>query len=179
MLQQNPEPGSFHLRWAGDTFTATLKLDAPRPGRAVFRTEIGGAAVARRETVEQNDLGATPLDFSANGQVQSIARRLTEGGFSVQSVWAMGSEIAAIDRAGEAEVNLVVSSVGLPAAEFLRERFGMPYVVGAPLGDTVSALLLGALLAVEELLHLGKSEHLVSIGIVSRLAHNSSDELLV
>ena len=61
MLQQNPEPGSFHLRWAGDTFTATLKLDAPRPGRAVFRTEIGGAAVARRETVEQNDLGATPV----------------------------------------------------------------------------------------------------------------------
>ena len=88
-----------------------------------------------------NILGATPLDFSVNGQVQSIARRLTEGGFSVQSVWAMGSEIAAIDRAGEAEVNLVVSSVGLPAAEFLRERFGMPYVVGAPLGDTVSALL--------------------------------------
>lgn len=62
MLQQNPEPGSFHLRWAGDTFAATLKLDAPRPGRAVFRTEIGGAAVARRETVEQNDLGATPLE---------------------------------------------------------------------------------------------------------------------
>ena len=92
-----------------------------------------------------NILGATPLDFSVNGQVQSIARRLTEGGFSVQSVWAMGSEIAAIDRAGEAEVNLVVSSVGLPAAEFLRERFGMPYVVGAPLGDTVSALLLDAL----------------------------------
>ena len=46
-----------------------------------------------------NILGATPLDFSVNGQVQSIARRLTEGGFSVQSVWAMGSETAAIDRA--------------------------------------------------------------------------------
>ena len=89
-----------------------------------------------------NILGATPLDFSVNGQIQSIARRLTEGGFSVQSVWAMGSETAAIDRAGEAEVNLVVSSVGLPVAKFLRERFGMPYVVGAPLGDTVSALLL-------------------------------------
>ena len=62
MLQQVPEPGSSHLRWAGDTFAVTLKLDAPRPGRAVFRTEIGGAAVARRETVEQNDLGATPLE---------------------------------------------------------------------------------------------------------------------
>ena len=102
-----------------------------------------------------NILGATPLDFSVNGQVQSIARRLTEGGFSVQSVWAMGSETAAIDRAGEAEVNLVVSSVGLPVAKFLRERFGMPYVVGAPLGDTVSALLLGAL---KKSIHTGENE---------------------
>ena len=76
-----------------------------------------------------------------NGQIQSIARRLTEGGFSVQSVWAMGSETAAIDRTGEAEVNLVVSSVGLPVAKFLRERFGTPYVVGVLFGDTVSALL--------------------------------------
>ncbi len=61
-MQQTPEPDSFHLRWAGDTLAVALKLDAPRPGRAVFRTEIGGAAIARRETVEQNDLGATPLE---------------------------------------------------------------------------------------------------------------------
>ena len=102
-----------------------------------------------------NILGATPLDFSVNGQIQSIARRLTEGGFSVQSVWAMGSETAAIDRTGEAEVNLVVSSVGLPVAKFLRERFGTPYVVGVLFGDTVSALLLGAL---QKSIHTGENE---------------------
>ncbi len=102
-----------------------------------------------------NILGATPLDFSVNGQIQSIARRLTEGGISVQSVWAMGSETAAIDRTGEAEVNLVVSSVGLPVAKFLRERFGTPYVVGVLFGDTVSALLLGAL---QKSIHTGENE---------------------
>ena len=35
-------------------------------------------------------------------------------------------------RAGEAAVNLVVSSVGMPVARLLRERFGTPYVVGTP-----------------------------------------------
>ncbi len=93
-----------------------------------------------------NILGATPLDFSVNGQIQSIARRLTEGGFSVQSVWAMGSETwLPSTAAGEAEVNLVVSSVGLPVAKFLRERFGTPYVIGVPFGDMVSRPVLGAL----------------------------------
>ena len=35
-----------------------------------------------------NILGATPLDFSVNGCVQSMARRLEEAGFTLQSVFA-------------------------------------------------------------------------------------------
>ena len=62
MLQQLPEPDSYHLHWAGDALAVSLTLDAPRRGRAVLRTEIGGAAVARRETIELNDLGRTPLE---------------------------------------------------------------------------------------------------------------------
>ena len=62
MLQQLPEPDSFHLHWAGDALAVSLTLDAPRRGRAVLRTEIGGAAIARRETIELNDLGRTPLE---------------------------------------------------------------------------------------------------------------------
>ena len=61
-MQQFPTPDSYHLRWRGDTFDVTLKLEVPRRGRAVFRTEIGGASIARRETIEQNDDGATPLE---------------------------------------------------------------------------------------------------------------------
>lgn len=92
-----------------------------------------------------NILGATPLDFSVNGCVQSMVRRLREAGFPVQSVFAMGSEISAIDEASAAEVNLVVSSVGLPAAQYLKETFGTPYVVGAPFGDHFSPYVLDAL----------------------------------
>ena len=61
-MRQNPEPDSYHLRWKGDLLEVSLTLDAPRRGRAAFRTEIGGAVIARRETIEQNDEGVTPLE---------------------------------------------------------------------------------------------------------------------
>ena len=51
------------------------------------------------------------------------------------STWAMGDELDAFLQAGEAEVNLVVSSVGLRAAKVLEEKFGTPYVVGTPIGS--------------------------------------------
>ncbi len=35
-------------------------------------------------------------------------------------------------KAGNAEINLVVSSVGLRAAKALKEKFGTPYVIGTP-----------------------------------------------
>lgn len=92
-----------------------------------------------------NILGATPLDFSVNGCVQSMARRLEEAGFAVQSVFAMGSSIGSIDKAGAAEVNLVVSSVGLPAAKYFQAQFGTPYVIGAPFGDFFSPYVFDAL----------------------------------
>ena len=92
-----------------------------------------------------NILGATPLDFSVNGCVQTMARRLQDAGFTVQSVFAMGSDISAIEKASAAEANLVVSSVGLPAAQYLQETFGTPYVVGAPFGDAFSPVLFDAL----------------------------------
>ena len=92
-----------------------------------------------------NILGATPLDFSVNGCVQSMARRLEKADFTLQSVFAMSSSIDAIDKAGAAEANLVISSVGLPAAKYLQAQFGTPYVIGAPFGDFFSPYVFDAL----------------------------------
>ena len=82
-----------------------------------------------------NILGLTPLDFSVNGQDRSIAEWLESEGFTVVSKWAMGSSLEEISRAGEADVNLVVSAAGLGAARVLHRRFGMPYAVGVPVGN--------------------------------------------
>ena len=41
-MTQNPAPDSYLLRWKGDELAVTLALGAPRKGRAVFRTDLGG-----------------------------------------------------------------------------------------------------------------------------------------
>ena len=53
----------------------------------------------------------------------------------------MGDTLEDLGRAPEAEVNLVVSSVGLWAAKVLQERFGTPYVIGTPIRGFMKSLL--------------------------------------
>lgn len=60
-LSQTPGPGEFLLRWAGDLLEVTLDLETPRPGRAVFRTNIGRAAVRRRELAACTESGEPML----------------------------------------------------------------------------------------------------------------------
>ena len=95
----------------------------------------------RPNGIKVNILGLTPLDFSINGQDESIVQWLMNEGFEVVSKWAMGSSLDEIRRSAEADVNLVVSAAGFGAAKVLYERFGIPYVAGLPIGDDLKELL--------------------------------------
>lgn len=79
-----------------------------------------------------NVLGATPLDFAMNGSIGSIRHWLEARGCRVTSCWAMGSDLDTILASHRADLNLVVSYGGLGAARVLRERAGIPYLVGLP-----------------------------------------------
>ena len=89
-----------------------------------------GAAEKRKRKL--NLLGVTPLDFGPQPMVDAMKKRLEERGWEILSTCAMGDTLEELGRAGEAEVNLVVSSVGIPAANVLREKFGTPFLVGTP-----------------------------------------------
>ena len=97
----------------------------------------GGESVKERKNKQENPLkinilGATPLDFSINSTLDSIKEFLSRH-FEIISTFAMGSSIEDIQRAGEADINLVISSVGVLAAKALEERFHTPYVIGTPI----------------------------------------------
>ena len=77
-----------------------------------------------------NVLGATPLDFAMNGSIDSIRHWLEARGCRVTSCWAMDSDLDTILASHRADLNLVVSYGGLGAAHILRERAGIPYLVG-------------------------------------------------
>ena len=79
-----------------------------------------------------NLLGVTPLDFGPQKNVNLLKENLHKYGWNVLSTWAMGDSLETLQMAGTAEVNLVVSAVGLRAAKVLQEKFGTPYVIGIP-----------------------------------------------
>ena len=63
-MTQTPATDSYLLRWKGDELAVTLALDAPRKGRAVFRTDLGGEwhDVPMKETSPGVFSCAVPLD---------------------------------------------------------------------------------------------------------------------
>ena len=79
-----------------------------------------------------NLLGATPLDFGPISKVEELKKNLEQYGWKTISTWAMGDSLEDLAQAGKAEMNLVISSVGLMAAKMLKEKYGMPYVIGTP-----------------------------------------------
>ncbi len=79
-----------------------------------------------------NLLGVTPLDFGPQKNVNLLKENLHKYGWNVLSTWAMGDSLETLQMAASAEVNLVVSAVGLRAAKVLQEKFGTPYVIGTP-----------------------------------------------
>ena len=87
-----------------------------------------------------NLLGVTPLDFGPQPCVDALKENLEQYGWEVLSSWAMGDTLETLARAGEAAVNLVVSSVGLRVAQVLQEKFGTPYVVGAPVAGYANVI---------------------------------------
>lgn len=79
-----------------------------------------------------NLLGVTPLDFGPQENVESLKANLERYGWKVISTWAMGDELETLQQSAEADVNLVVSAVGLRTAKVFQEKFGTPYVIGTP-----------------------------------------------
>ena len=103
-------------------------------GAGLALAEIAKRIKGKKEVTSKsvNLLGVTPLDFGPQEHVDALKRNVEETGWKVLSTWAMGDTLEDLGRAPEAEVNLVVSSVGLWAAKVLQERFGTPYVIGTP-----------------------------------------------
>lgn len=129
------------IAWAMKMLAERIVKDVPAPVPAgpmccSWQPEFAacGGAGKSAKSLRVNIIGATPLDFSYNGSDKSMKRFLCRSGFSPCSVWAMGSPLEEIEMAGLADVNLVVSAGAIEGAKVMKKRFGMPYVVGVPIG---------------------------------------------
>lgn len=102
-----------------------------------------------------NLLGLSPFEYPSDKQVDSLYDILENAGFSIAANW--GRDTAAhpvnfsdVKAAASADVSLVLSSLGLKAAQFLYEHLGIPYVIGNPLvSDEFASIVFKDLKALE------------------------------
>ena len=70
-----------------------------------------------KDSGQVNIIGATPLDFSINGSVNSMKKLLMDNGFHVIATWAMGDTLDEIRKPDE------LQSIWLyPTADWLRQE---------------------------------------------------------
>ena len=76
-------------------------------------------------------IGATPFEtgYSTDKPLKSY---LEKQGLSNTVIYTVGTTLEDVKKAAGCEKNLVVSTGGIKAADYLKERFGVPYEVGFP-----------------------------------------------
>ena len=126
-----------YITGAGNAF---LKLAERFADEMYESAQLADRSGEQSDKIKVNILGMTPLDFPL-GTDMKIREWLESEGFEVNSCIGMGCSLEDVKRLGAGNVSLVVSSVGRPLAEWLRDRFGIPFTVGVPYGKKFSALL--------------------------------------
>lgn len=122
-------------------------LPVPTDGLRLYTNGVGLATRAflrrfadpKAEKIPRsvNLLGVTPIDFSRQEIVDAMKKAFTDRGFAVNACFAMGDSFEQLTRVPAASVNVVVSSAGFLPAKYLKAKYGMPYVVGTPIGKNM------------------------------------------
>ena len=122
-----------------------LSHQSDRAGEDIWENRENGSEQSAHEAIQAesagkngnrplrcNILGVTPLDFAAAASVDSLRSKVEAAGFEIVSCWAMGDSLEDIRNSAYADVNLLVASSGLPAAQYMFRQFGIPFTAGLP-----------------------------------------------
>ena len=103
----------------------------------LFR-EFAGAADGNADAVDEKAgstftgiIGATPLE-TGYSTPEPLMQGLERYGIENPVIYSMGTGLDEIRLSASAGKNLVVSAAGIAAAEYLKEKFGVPYETGYP-----------------------------------------------
>ena len=107
------------------------------------------AAIERRVNI----LGALPMDFGKGEEIRDFKRFLAENGYETGLCLAMDYSLSDLKEAASAQVNLAVSRFGFLMAQYMEQRFRIPYLCGFPAGESGAKAWLEALERVRETKH--------------------------
>lgn len=115
-----------------------------------------------KDSSKYNLLGLSPLHYRFASDQLEVERLLEEAfGMKLNSSFPANTSVAAISRLGEAGLNVVLSYEALPAACYMEEKLGIPYVYVVPYG------YVGTLKLIEEISN--KTGKPAALGLIKRL----------
>jgi hypothetical protein len=118
------------------------------------------------------------LDYENQEIVDDMVSCLEDGGLKVTSVWAMGDKIDGMQDSSSAMANLVVSSSGLETAKYMEKQFGIPYVVGSPMGQQQTNEIIQHLKA-KKTITVGRTNHGGKIAIIGEPVYSNAVAKLI
>ena len=92
-----------------------------------------------------NILGATPIDFGKSTALEDLEQFLVENGLEINVALWKNTTKHDLVRLKQAGCNIVVSHAGVDLAEYMKEKYGIPYVTGLPFGENYSKVWLSNL----------------------------------
>lgn len=88
----------------------------------------------RYKKIKINLLGVTPLDYPTKECIKSFKNFVKESGFELNTCVGVDTNLNEFKQLNKADVNLLLSSVGKPLADYLYDEFKIPFVKGVPYG---------------------------------------------
>ncbi|MDF2952906.1 MAG: Nitrogenase Mo-Fe protein NifD/coenzyme F430 biosynthesis subunit CfbD [Thermodesulfobacterium sp.] len=82
-----------------------------------------------------NILGAIHLDIGKEEHLKPLCNLLQKADVEIISCWGMEENLENIKKSTEASLNLVITVSGIGIAEYMYENFGIPYIIGLPVGE--------------------------------------------
>lgn len=84
--------------------------------------------------IKINLLGVTPLDYPTKECIKSLKNFIKESGFELNACVSIDTNLNEFKKLNKADVDLLLSSVGKPLADYLYDEFKIPFVKGVPYG---------------------------------------------
>lgn len=127
----------YYDKGASDVFLKLIKRFTKSSGAKVTAEESCSGTYSDQipRKKRANVLGLLSVDMGNETNPDEICDHIERAGYEINSRFAMGLSIEQIERAAEADVNIVIARCGLDAAQFMEKKYGIPYVCCAPVGD--------------------------------------------
>ena len=100
----------------------------------LFAEELAQEGSAKEEKTYQI-IGASAGSYRIRSDVWELQQLMSEAfGWNCRMVMGLETDVAHLETAGAAALNLIIRNEALEAGNILKDRFGTPFVYGAPYG---------------------------------------------